>query len=515
MVLMGMDNKGFKIILTAERCMMSDYHKSLFLGFCACAPKKLWNSFIFFHFICPQTPTYDNGKCKLAPYGTRKIEAALLEYGFSEEDVVVVSPEHIHDYVGPETKVIGVTSNDPLGRGPASTTFSAPTGFFRNKGEPYDAWKFRELVTDPYLKRWGAKIVVGGPGAWQLEDAEERHRLNVDVVVIGEGENVAPPLFEKIVKGEKVPEVVYGDVVETGKMPKIRGGTIGGVVEVSRGCGRGCRFCAPTLLKLRSRPLEDILEEVKVNIQFEQSQITLHAEDILRYKANGVNINKEAVIKLFESVKKVEGVENIGPSHFALASVASAPKLLQEISSIVGVGEKDRPWIAGQTGVETGSPRLIEKHMPGKALPFKPKDWPDVVEQAFGICSDNKWVPCGTLILGLPGEEEEDVLRTIELMDRIKNYKSLIVPLFFVPIGSLKEDRGFTVDDMKDYHWDLVFKCWEHGMRWAEELAKEYVVRMPFLAKTFVLSFIAWVVKFVDKKARKNITSLKEKTLKR
>ena len=509
-----MRGEGWKIVLTAERCMMSDYHGSLFLGFCACAPKKLWNSFAFFHFICPKAPTYDNGKSKLAPYATRKIEASLLEYGFTEDEVVVVEPESIRDYVGPKTKVIGVTSNDPLGRGPATTTFSAPTGFFRDKGEAYDAWKFRELVTDPYLKHWGAKIVVGGPGSWQLEDDKERRRLNVDVVVIGEGENVTPPLFEKIVKGEKVPEVVYGDIVETEKMSKIRGGTVGGVVEVSRGCGRGCKFCIPTLLKLRSRPLEDILEEVRVNVQAQQTQITLHAEDILRYKANGIKVNREAVTSLFESVKKIEGVENVGPSHFALASVASQPKLLREISDIVGVGGREKPWIAGQTGVETGSPKLIERHMPGKALPFKPKEWPDVVEQAFGICMDSDWVPCGTLILGLPGEEEEDILKTIELMDRLKNYKSLIVPLFFVPIGSLKKEKRFTVDDMKEYHWDLMLKCWDHGMRWAEELAKEYVVKMPFLAKTFVLSFITWVVKFADKRARKNIVKLKEKSLK-
>ena len=508
--MMKMRGEGWKIVLTAERCMMSDYHGSLFLGFCACAPKKLWKPFLFFHFICPSVPT-DNGKCELAPYGTRKIEAALLDYGFSEEDVIVVHPDKIHEHVGPQTKIVGITSNDPLGMGPASTTFSAPTGFFRDRGEPYDAWKFRELVTDPYLKRWGAKIVVGGPGSWQLEDEEARHKLNVDVVVVGEGEKVAPPLFEKIIKGEKVPEVVYGDVVPVEDMSRIRGGTIGGLVEVSRGCGRGCKFCIPTLLRLRSRPLEDILEEVKINVKSGQTQITLHAEDILRYKANGIKVDRKAVVELFSSVKKVEGVEGIGPSHFALASVASEPKLLQEISDIVEVGGKDKPWISGQTGIETGSPKIIEKHMPGKALPFKPKDWPDVVEQAFGICKDSLWIPCATLVLGLPGEEEDDVLKTIELVDRLKNYKSLIVPLFFVPIGSLKNSKPFTVDDLKPYHWDLVLACWDHGMKWAEELAKEYVTRMPWLAKTFVLSFIGWVVKFVSRKARKNIISLKEK----
>ena len=508
-----MRNRGYKIVLTAERCMMSDYHGSLFLGFCACAPRTLWHPFFFFRFICPSTPTMKGGQAKLAPYATRKIEAALINYGFSREDVVVVRPDKIRKFVGPETRVIGVTSNDPLGRGPASTTFTGETGFFG--GEPYDAWKFRELVTDPYLKRWGAKIVVGGPGSWQLEDEEVRRKLGIDVVVIGEGENVAPPLFEKIVNGEDVEGVVYGDVVEIEHMYRILGGTVGGVVEVARGCGRGCKFCAPTLLRFRSRPLEDILEEVRVNVEWGQRNITLHAEDILRYKADGFKVNRNEVVNLFSSVMNMDGVKDVGPSHFALASVVVEPKLLGEISDIVGVDGKKKPWISGQTGVETGSPRIIERSMPGKVKPYRPADWPDIVEQAFGICKDSRWVPCGTLVLGLPGETEEDVYMTIELMDRIKKYKSIIVPLFFVPIGGLKGERGFSVKDMKPCHWELILACWDHGMRWAEELALEYVSKMPFLSRSYVLGFMRKVVRKVNQKARKEIMKHMEENLRK
>ncbi len=504
-----MARNGCKIVLTAERCLMSDYHDSLFLGFCACAPKNLWRKFYFFHFICPTTPTESKGKTILSPYGTRRIETALLKYGFLRDDIVVVHPDKIRNFVGPKTKVIGAASNDPLGRGPASTTFSYPTGFFRDKGEAYDAWKFRELVTDPYLKRWGAKIVVGGPGAWQLEDEEARHKLNVDVAVVGEGENVVPPLFEQIIKGEPVSEIVYGDVVDLNEYPEISGGTVGGVVEVSRGCGRGCKFCNPTLLKLRSRPVETILKDVMANIRAGQDKITVHAEDVLRYNAKGIRVDKASVINLFSSIAKIKEVKRVGPSHFALASVASEPTILKEIAEVIG--DKSGPWIAGQTGVETGSPRLIEKHMYGKAAPFKPKDWPDLVEQTFGICQDSKWIPCGTLVLGLPGEEEDDILKTIELMDRLKDYKSLIVPLFFVPIGTLTEQRGFTVDDMADYHWKLVLACWEHGMKWAETLSRDYVGSMPFLPRFFLLRFMNKVVHKVSKKARREMYKLIEK----
>lgn len=487
---------GFKVVLTAERCLMSDYNGALFLGFTACAPKTLFKPFLFFRFICPLVPT-ENGKAKLAPCGTRKIEAALLENGFSEDEVVVASPEHLDRFIGPETKVIGITSNDPLGKGPASTTFAGPLGFI--KEEPYDAWKFRELVTNPILRKYNTRIVVGGPGAWQLEDPQMRRKLGIDVVVIGEGEKVAPELFRKIIEGEKVPEVVYGDVVEPEEMPIIKGATIGGVVEIARGCGRGCKFCLPTMQRLRSRPLEHILEEVKVNVRNDVKWITFHAEDVLRYKAHGIRANEKAVIELFEKTMKIEGVTGIGPSHFALATVAAHSKLLSEICSIVGVPRKDRPWIAGQTGIETGSPKLIRRHMPGKTLPFRPEEWPDVVEQAFGICKDSHWVPCGTLIIGLPGETENDIIKTMELMDRLREYKSLIVPLFCVPIAGLKGEEWFGTEKMVAVHWELMKVCWLHNLRWLKVLAEEYLTKMPFLAKLFVMRFVNWIIKKATK----------------
>ena len=99
-------------------------------------------------------------------------------------------------------------------------------------------------------------------------------------------------------------------------------------------------------------------------------------------------------------------------------------------------------------------------------------------------------------------------------MNRIKDYKSLIVPLFFVPIGNLTGDRGFTVDDMKDYHWRLVLKCWNHGMRWAEVLAKEYVDRMPWLPRFYLLRFMEKVVKKFSKQAEKEIIRLMEQSRK-
>ena len=218
------------------------------------------------------------------------------------------------------------------------------------------AIKFRELLNNPAVKRFKPKIIVGGPGSWQLEDEEIRRRLGVDCVVIGEGERVVPSIFEKAVNGEELPGVVYGEVASVDEIPVIRGATIDGIVEIARGCGRGCDFCVPTMQRYRCLPISHILKEVEVNVRAGRQPI-LHAEDVLRYGARGIEVNREAVINLFKSVKAHPRVKGVGISHFALASVASAPEVVEEISNILGADEKC--WLSGQTGIETGSPSRL------------------------------------------------------------------------------------------------------------------------------------------------------------
>ncbi len=486
-----------KIVLTAERTLMSDYNGALFLGFMSTGPSNLIPQRLFFKLVCPPVPEKD-GRVVLAPYGTRKIEAALLESGFSEDDVKIVNPDRIHRHITKETKIVGITTNDPLGLGPASTTFSGETGFVNNPS--YNRMKFEELLRR--LRKFDVKIVVGGPGAWQLENEAARKRLGIDVVVVGEGEKVVPDLFRKILNGEKVPEVVYGKAVPENEIPRIRGATIGGLVEISRGCGRGCKFCVPTMRRLRSRPLEDILYEAKAVVEGGKDIVTLHAEDVLRYKARGFNVNREEVLRLFEEVHRI--AKNVGISHFALSSVASAPEVVERISEILEIPNERQPWLAGQTGIETGSHRLIEKYMPGKAKPFSPNEWRDVVTQAFQICSDANWVPCATIIMGFPEETEDDVVATMELIEELKDYKSLIVPLFFVPANEMAGER-FSVHKMRRYHWELVLACWRHNVRWLKPLAKEYLDKMPAISRMFMNKFIDWVVRKASKKVEEYI----------
>jgi radical SAM superfamily enzyme YgiQ (UPF0313 family) len=493
-------DEGCKVVLTADRTLMSEYKGGIFLGFSACVPKGLIPDWLYFSMFCPSVPVNDDGSVKYAPCGTRKIEAALLDYGFKKKDVIVAHPEHLDKVVGSRTKVIGITENDPLGIGPATSTF---TQLF--DGEAYMNIKFRELLSHSAVKRYRPRIIVGGPGAWQLEDKEVRGKLGIDCVVVGEGEKDVGPLFKRAVDGESLPEVVHGNVAATEEIPLIKEATIDGIVEIARGCGRGCEFCVPTLQRYRCLPISDILKEVEVNLRAGRRPL-LHAEDVLRYKAKGLEVNGEAVIDLFKTVKNYPGVNAVGISHFALSSIASAPDVVEEISNILGAGEEG-VWPSGQTGLETGSPRLIRDFMQGKCKPFEPEDWPQVVIDAFEVMSRNCWVPCATLIIGLPDETEKDIDLTSDLLEELKSFKSLIVPLFFVSMGGLKDKtESFTIKKMTPKQAELFFKCWEHNIDWGQTLLQEY-----FLTKSGIKGYgLRFLFSYGINQAKKLMQQCKE-----
>jgi radical SAM superfamily enzyme YgiQ (UPF0313 family) len=298
------------------------------------------------------------------------------------------------------------------------------------KKEPFLAQYFRALLgSEPIrkAKKQGMKIVVGGPGVWQFRYRPKFiKKYGIDCVFEGEGERVVGKIFRAALNGESLPalyEANTGESPSVEDIPEIVGPSINGLVEIGRGCCRGCKFCSVTLRPLRWYPLDKILKEVKVNTQAGQRGVTLHTEDVMLYGSKNTFPNAEKLIKLHETViKKCDGITW---SHCSLAAVASNGKLFSRLAEII---TQKGPWWGAEVGLETGSARLAEKMMPAKALPFKPEEWPDVVRTGMELMHDNNLIPACTLIVGVPEETEEDLMKTMELLEDLKDYRSLIAP---------------------------------------------------------------------------------------
>ena len=83
---------------------------------------------------------------------------------------------------------------------------------------------------------------------------------------------------------------------------------------------------------------------------------------------------------------------------------------------------------------------------------------------------DANLIPACTLIIGVPEETEDDVAKTIELMDDLKKIRSLIVPLFFVSMGRLKDEDWFKETEMNELHQELLLECLKHDLYWIDDL---------------------------------------------
>jgi radical SAM superfamily enzyme YgiQ (UPF0313 family) len=497
-----------RVVLSSDMTVMSSYGNSLFYGFLSTVPNKRIGVFspgAITRFVLHKVPTDAEGRAMMAPQGLRRLESSLISSGVvTANEVAVTPPDNIGRMITGETKAVGIAAIDPFGRGPSSTTFGGKYGAVHE--EPINALQFRRLMASEPLRlarRAGAKVIVGGPGAWQLGEAEMAEH-GIDVVIDGEADLVFPSVVKSAMEGTlRTPAIIKPDqgmIPEAWQIPLLRGGTIGGLVEVARGCGRGCRFCMPTLRRVRHRSVEDISADVRTNVAFGVRCACLHAEDVLRYGTLGIVPDHDRVVALFEAVRRIPGVEDISVSHCALASIASSPQTVGRVAEVLGL-ERHR-WMGFQTGIETGSPRLIQNLMNMKPAPFKAEEWGHVVESAFAICNDNNWVPAATIMVNLPGETEDDVLRSVELVDSIHDYRSLIVPLLFAPFSKDDTKPMRFIEDAKRCHFELYRSIWRHDMRWIRDVADDYK-KTSGLTTRLAIGAIVWGLRsYGDAKVR-------------
>lgn len=118
--------------------------------------------------------------------------------------------------VGSETRVVGITTVDPKGYAPVSHTLCSLFG----GGRPCTAVEFERLLrSEPILRhRSHLRVIVGGPGVWQLTE-EDMASLGTDSVFVGE--ETVVEVIKAAVEGERLPRVIYGRQADAERIPPI------------------------------------------------------------------------------------------------------------------------------------------------------------------------------------------------------------------------------------------------------------------------------------------------------
>lgn len=427
----------------------------------------------------------DDGSAKYMPAGVRLVEKSL-ERTYSKDDIVSCFPEDLDKFIGPNTRVVAVSTHNPLG-----VTFAAGvyTSIFGSSKMPinshYSRQLFAQIKSNKYRDNF--KVIVGGSGGWQIIQTNLYDELGVDCVVEGRSESTDTlDLFEKAIDGEELPkEITVKHPVDRDSIlfPDTR--TTFGVVEMTTGCGRRCKFCVPDLNPQIDLPKDKIMNAVRANVREGNKQISLATEDMFIWGQVHTDTpfyfpNREALLDLYGDIVNTPGVEQHVLSHATIAPAVVDPILIKELSNLLLPkspihfpylsSHPEKKALAPLIGLETGSVKMAKKIMPGKGVPFAIDHWQSVILEGLKVLNENNWFPAMTLIVGNPDETDEDIMETLDLvyeMER-RGLFAFLIPSIFTPLHDtrMEMEKGVTqTRQLTPLQWQLMMKCWKMNLR--------------------------------------------------
>jgi radical SAM superfamily enzyme YgiQ (UPF0313 family) len=430
-------------------------------------------------------PTTAEGHAATAPAGLRVLEAVLIRE-FGRDHVVVCYPDQLRVFIGDSTRVVAVSTHNPLG-----TTFAAGVyaSIFGSSREPMNALYARRMFENirGARQRYRFSVILGGSGAWQIDETGTGGELGIDTVVSGRAESRdVVELFRRALEYQPLPQRLEGhhphDAAQL-VVPETR--TSFGVIEMTTGCGRRCAFCQPDLNPRISVPKAAILKAVAANVSAGNRQVSLATEDMFIWRTDEAGLpffvpNRAELLDLYRTIVEYPGVEQITLSHATIAPALVDPDLIAELSALlldrspielprISTHPQGRA-LAPLIGIETGSVRIARQIMAGKALPFEIGDWPHIVLNGLEVLNQNNWFPVCTLIVGSPGETDEDSQATLDLLDEVerRGLYAMWVPSIFTPLVRTRMEHGEGIRETQQLsilQWQVIMKAWSVASR--------------------------------------------------
>lgn len=194
-------------------------------------------------------------------------------------------------------------------------------------------------------------------------------------------------------------------------------------VNIMQGCNNFCTYCIVPYVRgrERSRAHEDILKEVKEAVNSGFKLITLLGQNVNSY---GKDCGEISFAELLKRVADIEG-------DFKIAFMTSHPKdLTSEVIDVVAQNDKLLKEI--HLPVQSGSNSVLER-MNRKYT----------IEKYLSIINEIKAkIPnvriTTDIIVGFPGETEEDFEKTCELIKKVK-YDGIFAFMYSVREGTVAE----------------------------------------------------------------------------
>ncbi|MBK7927744.1 MAG: hypothetical protein IPJ98_09690 [Bryobacterales bacterium] len=227
------------------------------------------------------------------------------------------------------------------------------------------------------------------------------------------------------------------------------------------------------------------MDAVHANVAEGNRQISLATEDMFIWGQVGTGTpfyfpNREALVDLYRSVVETPGVDHHLLSHSTMAPAVVDPKMIEELSAVLldkspvklpSVSSHPEGRILSPlVGMETASVSMARKIMPGKGVPFPIEEWPSVLVQGLEILNKNNWFPVITLMIGNPGETDDDCRATLDLLYEVerRGLFAFFVPSIFTPLEDTRMGKKQGVAESREMtplQWQVMMKCWKMSLK--------------------------------------------------
>lgn len=257
------------------------------------------------------------------------------------------------------------------------------------------------------LKKQRPEIIIGIAGCMAQEEGENLlHKYpHLDLVFGPDQINKVPAYIEKIRQTRfRLTDVGFdeGDVFSLPSLKSVRFNSISNFVTIIKGCNKYCSFCIVPFVRgmEKSRSPEEILQEISMLVQTGTREITLLGQNVNSYDYKGINF-----VHLLKLVNDVSGVERI-------RFTSSHPMdVTEELISLFGSLSHlcEHFHLPAQSGSDRVLWKMNRKYTRAKYI--------EHVQKLRMACPEISITT--DLIVGYPGEEEEDFEQTLSLMREI------------------------------------------------------------------------------------------------
>jgi tRNA-2-methylthio-N6-dimethylallyladenosine synthase len=256
-------------------------------------------------------------------------------------------------------------------------------------------------------QRPGMQIAVGGCLAQKDRGEITRKAPWVDVVFGTHNIGSLPVLLERArVQEEAQVEILESLEVFPSTLPTRRESAYAAWVSVSVGCNNTCTFCiVPSLRgKEKDRRPGDVLAEIRALVDEGVSEVTLLGQNVNSY---GVEFgDRQAFSKLLRACGEVDGLERVRftsphPAEFTddvIAAMAETPTVMPQL----------------HMPVQSGSDRVLR----AMRRSYRQSRFLGIIDRVRAAMPEA--AISTDIIVGFPGETEDDFLATLEVVERAR-----------------------------------------------------------------------------------------------